>query len=153
MWDNSTPLQLLKTMPKSLEREHLEKLQLLLAADKYKNQLLSGGDLCGSYAPFCDGCGKTGEYPCAVAYIKFIKSCGADVEISPDALVGGLEEDTSEQLSIVDGGICEETENGPEQATKEEAQEAAEETSQETAPPQPESKRIRIAIARKKTFI
>ena len=36
MWDSNAPLQLLKSMPEKLEDEHLEKLQLLFEADKYK---------------------------------------------------------------------------------------------------------------------
>ncbi len=81
MWDNQTPLQLLNTFPRVLETEHLEKLQRLIDADKYKNQLIGGYELCGSYAPFCDGCDKEQKYPCAVAYVKFMQANGMDIEI------------------------------------------------------------------------
>ena len=81
MWDSNSPLQLLKTMPKKLSKENLEKLQLVIDADKYKNSLISGFDLCGMYAPFCRGCKKTSIFPCAIAYINMIKAEGADIEI------------------------------------------------------------------------
>lgn len=81
MWDSNSPLQLLKTMPKKLSKENLEKLQLLIDADKYKNSLISGFDLCGMYAPFCRDCKKTSIYPCAIAYINMIRAGGADIEI------------------------------------------------------------------------
>ncbi|MDE6442692.1 MAG: hypothetical protein K2L12_08090 [Clostridia bacterium] len=81
MWDSNSPLQLLNTMPRKLSKENLEKLQLVIDADKYKNSLISGFDLCGMYAPFCRGCKKTSIYPCAIAYINMMKAGGADIEI------------------------------------------------------------------------
>lgn len=81
MWDSNAPLQLLKTMPKKLGKENLEKIQLIIDADKYKNSLISGFDLCGMYAPFCRGCKKTSIYPCAVSYINMLKSEGMDIDI------------------------------------------------------------------------
>ncbi len=81
MWDSNSPLQLLNTMPKKLTKENLQRLQLVIDADKYKNSLLSGFDLCGMYAPFCRGCKKTSIYPCAVAYINMLKAGGMDIEI------------------------------------------------------------------------
>lgn len=81
MWDNNAPLQLLKTMPKRLNQENLEKIQLLIDADKYKNSIISGFDLCGIFAPFCRGCDKTSIYPCAVSYIRMLQSEGMEIEI------------------------------------------------------------------------
>lgn len=81
MWDSNSPLQLLNTMPRKLSKENLEKLQLVIDADKYKNSLISGFDLCGMYAPFCRDCKKTSIYPCAIAYINMMKAGGADIEI------------------------------------------------------------------------
>lgn len=81
MWDSNSPLQLLNTMPKKLSKENLEKLQLVIDADKYKNSLISGFDLCGMYAPFCRDCKKTSIYPCAIAYINMMKAGGSDIEI------------------------------------------------------------------------
>ena len=43
--------------------------------DKFINSTECGYDLCGQYAPFCEGCDKCVPYPCAVSYIK-IKSTG-----------------------------------------------------------------------------
>lgn len=81
MWDNNAPLQLLKTMPNRLNQENLEKIQLLIDADKYKNSIISGFDLCGIFAPFCRGCDRTSIYPCAVSYIRMLQSEGMDIEI------------------------------------------------------------------------
>ena len=132
MWDSNTPLQLLNSMPDVLEKEHLEKLQMLLDADKYKNQLISGVDLCGQYAPFCNECNKDINYPCAVAYVNFMKAQGMDIEISPEVLGNpteiAAEEDTEEQLPLEEEEI-------------DETEEVKEKT------------KIRIAIARKKTLL
>lgn len=87
MWDNNAPLQLLKSMPKKLSKENLERIQLVIDADKYKNSLISGFDLCGIYAPFCRGCNKTSIYPCAVAYVNMMKSDGVEVEIDAQPVV------------------------------------------------------------------
>ncbi len=81
MWDNNAPLQLLKTMPSRLNQEHLEKIQMLIDADKYKNSIISGFDLCGIFAPFCRGCDRTSIYPCAVSYIRMLQSEGMNIEI------------------------------------------------------------------------
>ncbi len=81
MWDNNAPLQLLKTMPSKLNQENLEKIQLLIDADKYKNSIISGFDLCGIFAPFCRGCDRTSIYPCAVSYIRMLQSEGMNIEI------------------------------------------------------------------------
>ena len=87
MWDNNAPMQLLKTMPNRLNQENLEKIQLLIDADKYKNSIISGFDLCGIFAPFCRGCDRTSIYPCAVSYIRMLQSEGMEIEIdaSPSA--------------------------------------------------------------------
>lgn len=81
MWDNNSPLQLLNSMSKKLTKENLEKLQLVIDADKYKNSLICGFDLCGMYAPFCRDCKKTSIYPCALAYVNMMKADGMDIEI------------------------------------------------------------------------
>lgn len=90
MWDSNAPLQILKTMPKRLGSEELERLQMVIDADKYKNSLVSGFDLCGMYAPFCKGCKKTSIYPCALAYINMIQAEGADVEIDAKPVTGTM---------------------------------------------------------------
>ncbi len=110
MWDSNSPLQLLNTMPKKLTKENLQRLQLVIDADKYKNSLLSGFDLCGMYAPFCRGCKKTSIYPCAVAYINMLKAGGMDIEI--DAKPVEAAEEVQEEVAaaaepeviVADGG-------------------------------------------------
>ncbi len=89
MWDNNTPLQLIKTMPKKLNQDNLAKIQLVIDVDKYKNSLVSGFDLCGIYAPFCRGCDKTSIYPCAIAYIRMLQSEGMKIQIDASPLNGG----------------------------------------------------------------
>jgi len=88
MWDSNAPLQLLKSMPEKLSKENLEKLQLVLEADKYKNSLVSCFDLCGMYAPFCKGCKKTSIYPCAISYVNMMRSNGMNVEIDARPVSG-----------------------------------------------------------------
>lgn len=176
MWDNNTPLQLLQTMPKVLEEEHLKKLQMLLEADKYKNQLLSGADLCGTYAPFCEDCNKETKYPCAVAYVNYLKAQGTDIEIATDSAeesetatepvqdeetvvdsVEAVAEDDEEVAEVV---AEESVEEQPVESTGEPAEEQTPETAEteavlEEGKPEekPEKTRIRIAIARKKTIL
>lgn len=148
MWDSNTPLQVLKTMPKVLEEGHLEKLQMLLEADKYKNQLVSGTDLCGTYAPFCSECNKESKYPCAVAYVNYLKEQGEDVEIASNELehekVSVEEENTDEQLPVNEEKVA------SEQPPVNEEEVVADEVKPEE---KAEKTRIRIAIARKKTLL
>lgn len=129
MWDSNAPLQLLNSMPKQLEDEHLEKLQLLFEADKYKNQLIEGVDLCGSYAPFCNGCDKIGKHPCAKAYVTYMKQEGADVEIASDNELQGdtVPSEEENEVTISNSVPDEHGDNEKREKTK-----------------------IRIAIARKK---
>ena len=143
MWDSNTPLQLLKTMPNVLEKEHLEKLQKLLDADKYKNQLVSGVDVCGTYAPFCYGCYKENEFPCAVAYVNYLKEQGADIELASDT-VAHNEEEAAETLEEQSPAVEEAEEESVEDT--EEAQPAEDSKPEEKA----EKTKIRIAVARKK---
>lgn len=83
MWDSNALFQLIKSMPKTLSKENIERIQMVIDADKYKNSLLSGFDLCDMYmyAPFCRGCRKTSIYPCAIAYVNMLRAEGVDVEI------------------------------------------------------------------------
>ena len=153
MWDKETPLQLLSTMPNVLEDMHLEKLQMLLEADKYKNQLVSGLDLCGTYAPFCDGCNKENKYPCATSYINYLKEEGIDIQIG-----AGAPQEETENLAEEDVA-SEEPENTP--AEPENVQEVVEEVVEEVKPEEesnsteeePKKIKIRIAVARKKTTL
>lgn len=174
MWDNNAPLQLLNSMPKKLTKENLEKLQLVIDADKYKNSLVSGFDLCGMYAPFCRDCKKTSIYPCAIAYINMMKASGMDIEIDAQPV-----EHTSrapevrpaeEEVKVVEEVSAKEVEV-PEKETAEKVEkvEVAEDVKEESEPlydnktsdietsevkeEQAEEKptrRIRIAIARRK---
>ena len=85
--------------------EHLKILQLLLAADRYKNQIISGIDLCGIYAPFCYGCNKENENSCAVAYVNYLKEQGTDIQIAIDAHEGinaSAQEESSEPTPSVE---------------------------------------------------
>ena len=158
MWDNVTPLKLLETMPENLEEDDLVKLQLLLEADRYKNQIIAGTDLCGTYAPICEGCNKEGKHPCAVAYLNYIKGQGANTE------VGDTEqtvEESAEPSSEIENIEEQPTASGnPEEqlSTADEVKEGVEDEESKPeenagAPEQePQKTRIRIAIARKKTI-
>ena len=135
MWDSNAPLQLLKSMPEKLEDEHLEKLQLLFEADKYKEQLLNGVDSSGSYsfAPFCRNCNKQEKYPCAVAYVNAMNEAGLNTEM-PSYV------EQTEDLA----------ENKPDFESE---KEAVDETTENVASDLNKEKiKIRIAVARKKTL-
>lgn len=166
MWDSNAPLQLLQSMPRKLTKENLEKLQLVIDADKYKNSLLSGFDLCGMYAPFCRGCKKTSIFPCAIAYVNFVRSNGMEVEIdakpvSPAqtetvAAESAVPEVHEEPVEEVPAPVAEQpAEEVPERAIEQPVEEPIE----EELPVQPEpvaiendppKRKIRIAMARKK---
>lgn len=162
MWDNSTPLQLLNSMPRKLTKENLEKLQLVIDADKYKNSLLSGFDLCGMYAPFCRECKKTSIYPCAIAYINMMKLGGMDIEIDAKPVEPSVRRDTEpEETQEAEDSV----EEIAEDAREEELPEASVSESKEAIVSDPEpvavekvdekkenkvKTKIRIAIARKK---
>ena len=152
MWDNNTPLQLIKSMPKVLENEHLEKLQKLLEADKLKLQLLGDCELCGNYAPFCDGCNKETKYPCAVSYVNYLKAQGVDISLAsdlPDNSTESAEENSVEEVPTTQT----EVEDVAADAESEEVAEQSEEKAETDKPVQNDGKkRIRIAIARKKTI-
>lgn len=130
MWDENAPLELLKEMPKVLTVENLCKIQEVIDKDKYLNSLQLGGDLCGSYAPFCDTCIKAVKYPCAVAYVKMMQQKGMEVEIERVAYVS--EPVAEPVIEPIAEPVVEEEKKEEEPAIK---------TS---------GKKIRIAIARKK---
>ena len=82
MWDSQKPLELLLSMPSTLNKEDLKNLQATIDVDKIINSAKLGRDLCGEYAPFCDFCDKNLQYPCAHAYVKMKQSDGLDVDAS-----------------------------------------------------------------------
>ncbi len=142
MWDSNSPLQLLNTMPKKLTKENLQRLQLVIDADKYKNSLLSGFDLCGMYAPFCRGCKKTSIYPCAVAYINMLKAGGMDIEIDAKP-VEAAEEVQQEVAAAAEPEVIVAAEVKPEPLP-------TEEKPAEVRAEAPVKRKIRIAVARRK---
>ena len=152
MWDSNSPLQLLKTMPSRLGKEELEKLQAVLEADKYKNSLISGFDLCGMYAPFCRGCSKASIYPCAVAYVNMMKESGMDVDVAARPVEEVRQDaDVSQSLQSAGGGVsgavAEDTSVASEQTVAEQAD--AEQSEVEEGTRRIIGK-IRIAVARRK---
>ena len=54
MWNSQAPLQLLLSMPNTLNKENLINLQKVIDVDKIINSQRLKRDLCGEYAPFCD---------------------------------------------------------------------------------------------------
>jgi hypothetical protein len=70
MWNNEENLRVLDKMPANVNDEHLATMQKVFDIDKFKSSVEQNCDLCGSYAPFCNGCDKNGDYPCAEAYVK-----------------------------------------------------------------------------------
>ena len=139
-------------MPSRLGKEELEKLQAVLEADKYKNSLISGFDLCGMYAPFCRGCSKASIYPCAVAYVNMMKESGMDVDVAARPVEEVRQDaDVSQSLQSavggVSGAVAEDTSVAAEQTVAEQAD--AERSEVEEVTPRIIGK-IRIAVARRK---
>ena len=168
MWDSNAPLQLLKSMPKKLSKENLEKIQLVIDADKYKNSLVSGFDLCGMYAPFCRDCKKASIFPCALAYVKMMQADGMEVEI--DAKPVGESEGGKFEKPLKETAVKEEKKLTSEPEKEEEKPSVKQEAAVEAvtaakdegeekesflpenleSPKQDANRKIRIAIARKK---
>lgn len=134
MWNENAPLELLKELPAVLNEANLARLQQVIDIDKFINSSECGYDLCGQYAPFCEGCDKTLKYPCAVSYVKMKQAEGMDIKLQSE-----MEEvlsETPEQPCCCEEQPCE-CEQQPAEA---------EEAPVEEAP----KKYIRIAIARRK---
>lgn len=167
MWDSNSPMQLLKSMPAKLNYDNLQKIQMVIDADKYKNSIVSGFDLCGIYAPFCRGCNKMSIYPCAVAYVRMMQSEGMNIEIDaapavkPEATVQKAEPIEKIQEPVIETVSEPETEVISEIAETERL-EIVEEAVEEVAAsvyeqPIPEEQvkqenkiKIRIAVAKRK---
>lgn len=128
MWNSQRPLELLLSMPSTLNKENLENLQAVIDVDKIINSQLHNRDLCGEYAPFCDFCDKSLQYPCARAYVKMKQSEGLDVEVSEEVIETAQAEPAAEEVPA------------------EEVVEAAEATEEEKEP----SKNIRICQLKRK---
>lgn len=159
MWDSKAPLQLLQEMPKKLSMENLEKIQQVIDADKYKNSLISGFDLCGMYAPFCRDCRKTSIYPCALSYIKMLQDDGMDVTIDARPVENKKEQPVVKAVKAekaeppVESEAADVAESEAAITSVVEPEEIAEQAPAEAAPAQPREKRkIRIAVARKKIY-
>ncbi len=84
MWNSQKPLELLLSMPSTLNKENIINLQAVIDVDKIINSQIHNRDLCGEYAPFCDFCDKNLSYPCAHAYVKMKQSEGLDVEVAQE---------------------------------------------------------------------
>jgi hypothetical protein len=81
MWNNEENLRVLDRMPEELNDENLATMQKVFDIDKFKSSVAENRDLCGAYAPFCNGCDKTGNYPCAASYVKMRTSEGAKISV------------------------------------------------------------------------
>ncbi len=82
MWNEQAPLELLKNMPKNLNEDNLAQIQEVIDVDKYENSWNLNRDLCGEYAPFCNGCDKWVLHPCARAYVQMMQREGMDVTMN-----------------------------------------------------------------------
>ncbi|MDE6586306.1 MAG: hypothetical protein K2K80_06485 [Clostridia bacterium] len=81
MWNSQKPLNLLMSMPETLDKDNLIRLQKVIDIDKMTNSRTYGRDLCGEYAPFCEYCNKKVQYPCAQAYVKMKQAEGFNVQV------------------------------------------------------------------------
>lgn len=84
MWNENAPLELLKGMPEVINDANLARIQDVIDIDKFVNSSECGYDLCGTYAPFCNGCDKSVQYPCAVSYIKMKQTEGMGVKLESE---------------------------------------------------------------------
>ena len=84
MWNENAPLELLKELPAVLNEANLARLQQVIDIDKFINSSEMGYDLCGQYAPFCEGCDKTVQFPCAVSYVKMKQAQGMDIKLQSE---------------------------------------------------------------------
>ncbi len=148
-WNSQAPLKLLQSMPTTLKKKNIEAIQEVIDRDKFQHSKRLQRDLCGVYAPFCEGCIKTLYCPCAQSYIRMKQAEGMKIEIA-------IADDEPE---TVKSEAAEEAEEKQPVATDEQpaAEEVAAQPPAEEVPavepepqPQPEKKYIRIAIARKK---
>lgn len=80
MWNSEAPLKLLKYMPDRLARVHLKDIQAVIEEDRII-QSKNDNEYCDDYAPICNYCDKSSQYPCAVAYIRMKQAEGMPVEI------------------------------------------------------------------------
>lgn len=143
MWNENAPLELLKDLPAVLNEANLARLQQVIDYDKFNNSAECGYDLCGQYAPFCEGCDKSVPYPCAVSYVKMKQAEGMDIKIQSE-----MEEVLSEKVECEEAPAEETCEEAPAEEACEEAP-AEEAQAEEVAEEQPK-KYIRIAIARRR---
>ena len=128
MWNENAPLELLKELPAVLNDANLARLQQVIDYDKFINSTECGYDLCGQYAPFCEGCDKCVPYPCAVSYIKMKQAEGMDVKIQSE-VEDVLSEPAEEQPAECEA--CEEAVEEPAEECAEECEAPVEETAEE----------------------
>lgn len=142
MWNEKAPLELLKSMPTELSEGNLIAIQKEIDVDKYVNSFGLDYDLCGTYAPFCNRCDKSLHFPCAVAYIRMKQSEGMDVVI-PEEIVASEEEKSATEEQVEE---IEEAEEAEVAMTEEVVEDAS-----SVEPEEKVFKRIRIAIARRRS--
>ena len=93
MWNENAPMELLKELPAVLNDANLARIQQIIDYDKFVNSAERGYDLCGQYAPFCNGCDKSRPYSCAISYVRMMQREGVEVKIQSD-----MEEVLSEKV-------------------------------------------------------
>ena len=135
MWNENAPLELLKELPAVLNDANLARLQQVIDYDKFINSTECGYDLCGQYAPFCEGCDKCVPYPCAVSYIKMKQAEGMDVKIQSE-VEDVLSEPAEEQPAECEA--CEEAVEEPAEECEAPVEETAEEQPEEVSEPSEE---------------
>ncbi len=100
MWNENAPLELLKELPAVLNEANLARIQSVIDIDKFVNSSECGYDLCGTYAPFCEGCDKSLQHPCAVAYVKMKQAQGMQVTIAGDPAPAEEEQKSKKVIRI-----------------------------------------------------
>lgn len=159
-WNSQGLLEMLGHMPARLTKQNLKQLQAAIDKDLSSLGIKNRADGCGVYAPFCNNCDRTGEFPCAEAYVQMKRAEGALLEIAatddekqetvtPVATLPVVEE--AEEVIENNGETASQSEEVKEDAPTEQAEPAAESENTPEEQPEKETKKIRIAIARRKS--
>jgi hypothetical protein len=171
MWNENTSLDYLNNLPLDLNAQNEAEIQMVIDQHKYENSEELNCDLCGYYAPFCQVCDKSVNFPCARAYLASKQKEVDSVEVTTSLPVEMEQTDDGDvvppeqkviEVEITDESetnVAEDTKKAEEQTVEQQSEVPAQDDSSLSIPeekkaeekPQSERpKKIRIAVARRK---
>jgi hypothetical protein len=156
MWNENTPMDLLNNLPLDLNAQNEAEIQMVIDQHKYEQSAELNCDLCGVYAPFCQVCDKSANFPCARAYIASKQKEVNSVEVTTSMPVEIEQTDDVDLMPIPDA--TEEQVQQPQIAQSEDSMQQEQTAQDLPVEKKPEeqttksqsSKKIRIAVARRK---